>query len=121
MEYRKKILCIATASAPNEKEKQLLGILESLFPNEYKFVGDGELMINGKIPDFVNVNGQKKIIELFGDYWHSEERVGKPREEHEKERVNIFSSIGYKTLVIWEHELENIKVLTQKLKEFHTI
>jgi len=123
IEYRKKmiksIMSGATTSTPNKKEKQLLNILNNLFPNEYKFVGSGELIINGKVPDFVNTNGQKKIIELFGDYWHSEARVKKSKKKHEKERIDAFSPFGYQTLIIWEYELKNINVLTQKLGKFH--
>jgi len=66
------------------------------FPNEWKYAGDGSLIIRGKCPDFVNVNGRKLIIEVFGDYWHSEERVGKNSKEHMQDRINIFSVVGYK-------------------------
>jgi hypothetical protein len=60
---------------PNKPESIILSILEQLYPNEYRFVGDGKVVIAGKIPDFININGQKKIIELFGDYWHEGERI----------------------------------------------
>ena len=37
---------------------------------EYDFVGDGKIMIGTKNPDFINIK-IKKIIEVFGDYWHT--------------------------------------------------
>jgi hypothetical protein len=98
---------------PNKTEKKLEEILSSLFPNEWKFVGCGEVIIAGKCPDFINVNGQKKIIELYGDYWH--------RNDDPQDRINLFKPFGYDTLVIWEKELrrrKDLPVLWEKLKNF---
>lgn len=40
----------------------------------FRYVGDGQLWI-GKSkklnPDFVECNGKKIVVEIFGDYWHS--------------------------------------------------
>ena len=55
----------------NKSEKLLDNILQQLFSKEYKFVGDGQVIIGWFNPDFININGQKKIIELYGDYWHN--------------------------------------------------
>jgi G:T-mismatch repair DNA endonuclease (very short patch repair protein) len=97
---------------PNKSEVVLLNLLERLFPDEYKYTGDFSFMINGKNPDFVNVNGQKKIIELFGDYWH--------KNSNPQDRIDIFTPFGYKTLVIWEHELKKSQLqLRRKLMDFH--
>lgn len=49
----------------NKIESKLKDVLDSLFPNEYKYTGDASIIIEGKIPDFININGQKKIIELL--------------------------------------------------------
>jgi hypothetical protein len=35
-----------------------------------------KVWIDGSNPDFINEN-DKKIIELFGDFWHSERIIGK--------------------------------------------
>lgn len=93
---------------PNKKETILLGILNSSFPEDWKYVGNGDLIIGGKCPDFVNVNGKKAIIELFGDYWH--------KGEDPQDRINVFNPYGYKTLVIWESELKNTDVVISKIK-----
>lgn len=104
------------------KPEMLLGkLLQQFCPNQYRYVGDCEFILGGKNPDFVNINGQKKLIELFGDYWHSEEVVGVPREQHEKERIEYFVKYGYKTLIIWESELKNIDSLKEKIIRFHEI
>lgn len=96
---------------PNKPETVILNILNELYPAEWKYTGDFSFIINGKNPDFVNVNGQKKIIELFGDYWHDG--------DDPQDRINIFKPFGYDTLVIWEHELKNINKVRNKLVKFH--
>lgn len=78
-----------------------------------KKLGDGKFIPAGKSPDFINVNGQKKIIELYGDYWHGPEMTGRTKEE--KQRVDCFAKEGYQTLIIWEHELNDISALGGKL------
>jgi G:T-mismatch repair DNA endonuclease (very short patch repair protein) len=95
---------------PNKPETVVMNILNDLYPNEWKFTGDFTFMINGKCPDFVNVNGQKKIIEVWGDYWH--------KGENPEDRANIFKPFGYRTLIIWEHELSDMAILEQKLEAF---
>lgn len=96
--------------SPNKPENEILSILNSLYPNEWKFVGDGEVVIAGKCPDFININGQKKIVECFGDYWH--------RGEDPQDRIDIFKPYGYDTLVIWESELKDIAAVTKRVQGF---
>ena len=93
---------------PNKKEIQLLTILKQ---NRFgfKFVGDGKVIIGGKMPDYINEN-KKLLIELFGDYWH--------RGENPKNRISHFKKYGYTCLVVWERELKNEKQLLRKIDEF---
>ena len=105
---------------PNKPERKLRKLLNYLFPNEYKYVGDGQVLIGFKNPDFININGQKKIIELFGDYWHSKEVTGLKKKEHRKQRQEHFAKYGYKTLIVWEHELKDINKLKTKLIRFYS-
>jgi len=121
-EYREKQLktiFAARSQRPNKSEERLRGVLNSLFPKEYKYVGEGSFLIGFKNPDFVNVNGQKKIIELFGNYWHSKEKTGRAKKQEQSQRINHFTKYGYKTLIVWECELKNTKRLNRKLMEFH--
>jgi very-short-patch-repair endonuclease len=96
---------------PNHTETRVTDLLQHLYPDEWKFVGDGSFIIGGKNPDFVNVNGQKKVIEFFGDYWHAgnEQQI----------RTDIFAEYGFSTLVIWEHELKDIDAVKLRIVEFH--
>ncbi len=96
--------------SPNKLELSFQNLLNQLYPNEWKFVGDGQLIIAGKCPDFVNINGQKKLIELFGAYWHKGQNV--------EDRKKIFKEFGYETLILWEHELKDMDFVLFQLEEF---
>lgn len=97
---------------PNKMEKELNNIIQYILPNEYKTnVKANVLTLSGKIPDFVNVNGKKKLIEFNGDYWHTEEETEK--------RVELFKSLGWETLIIWEHELKDKNLVINKILNFH--
>lgn len=85
-------------------------LLDSMYPGEWKFVGNGQLIIDGKCPDFVNVNGQKKIIELYGERWH--------REDDPQDRIKAFQPFGYETLVIWVRELQHLGRAKKIIAEF---
>jgi len=104
---------------PTKPERRLRNGLNKMFPGEYKYVGDGQIFIGYKNPDFVNVNGQKKIIELFGDYWHGEERTNRTKKQEETQRINHFKRYGFRTLIVWECELKDISKLRKKLLQFH--
>lgn len=109
---------------PNKPEKQLIKLLQKLFPNQWKYVGDGSFWLtsNGKHvnPDFIHVN-QKKIIEMNGDYWHGEELTGRTQEEEEQQRIDLFAQFDFQTLVIWEHELLELEKVECKILEFVSI
>ena len=120
-EYREKQLesiFRGSGRKPTRPERQLSNLLDKVFPDRYKYVGNGSVILGGKNPDFINVNSQKKIIELFGDYWHSKECTGMSKQKHEQLRVNHFAKYGFDTLVIWECELQNESVLIQKIRKF---
>lgn len=97
---------------PNNAEKQLNKLLQKILPGTYKYVGNYRLFIGGKNPDFISIDGQKKIIELAGEHWH--------KKSYSKLRGNYFKNYGYKTLVIWCKELKknNREELINKLYEF---
>lgn len=122
---------------PNKPEIFLTVFLNELLPNEYKYVGDGEFILAGKCPDFINVNGQKKIIELFGDYWHANPKYYSAGDlihfsgnnlikaediwRKNKDRINLFKQYGYQTLIVWESGLKNKELLKDKILQFHNL
>jgi len=105
---------------PNKMESKLLQIIENA-SLPYRYVGDGrpDVNIEGLSPDFINSNGEKKIIEFFGKPWHS---INSPfsvgPKSIENVRKEIFARNGYQTLVIWDEELNNIESLVSKIKVF---
>jgi len=101
----------------NKAETKLESILDECFPGQWEFVGDGSLIIAGKNPDFAHKT-EKKLIELFGDYWHGPEVQGVPCEEHEQERIQLFENEGYQLLVIWEHELKDEEKLMERIMKW---
>ena len=103
-EYRErqiKAIIMGSRIKPNKAEMKLSYILRNIAPGEFKYNGDLRLgfILSGKVPDFVNINSRKQLIELYGDFWH--------KGENPQKRVSIFKRFGYDTLIIWEHELYN--------------
>lgn len=79
----------------------------------FEYVGDGSFWVGRLNPDFKNNNGEKKVIEVFGDYWH--------KGEDPKDRIDAFGRLGYDCMVIWEHELKNPNSVIEKIKKFEEV
>lgn len=95
---------------PNRDERFLIDFFKSKnLP--YIFVGDGSVIIDNRNPDFINSNGQKKIIEFFGEHWH------KPEDETIKRR--IYQKYGFDLLVIWGKDTKDKEMLLEKVSEFN--
>jgi len=102
----------------NGLRKSMFNGLERFFneitPDNIRYVGDRKLWIKTKKrnrnPDFI-IKGQKKVIELFGDYWH--------KGENPKYKIKEYNDVGYKCLILWESEIYNEtgKIL-ERVKEF---
>jgi hypothetical protein len=112
-EWLKKVLkgtAKANQRSPNYSEEFLDKRIQFNRPGEFKYTGDGEVIIEGKCPDWTNVNGKKKLIEFAGRRWH------KP--EYEEIRKEYFKKYGYSCLVIWAEELKDLDSLDKKLQGF---
>ena len=106
----------AISAKPNKSEKKLIELInQNNLP--YKYTGNGDFIIGKKCPDFVNVNGQKKIIELFGEWWHLK-KPDIPYNRTEFGTKAIYSQYGFKTLVIWESELKDMDKVLERIKNF---
>ncbi len=76
----------------------------------YKFVGNGEFFIERKNPDFVNINGEKKAIEVYARK-HKEKMRNTTIENWKKERSDIFGKYGWEVIYFDEVELTEENVL----------
>ena len=94
--------------SPNKQEMLVLDMLNRYCGNEWKFVGDGSLIIGGLSPDYVNTNGKKMIVEYMGEYWH--------RPQDGKYKAKIYAQLGFKTLVIWSRELKDKDKLIEHIQ-----
>lgn len=107
-EFQKK-QAIARVLKPNNLEL----LFDELTPDIVRYVGDLQFFIvtNKRThnPDF-KVHNQKKIIELFGDYWHEGEDPNNMIKEYKR--------VGWNCKVFWEHEIYNEpkKVLEEVLE-----
>lgn len=105
---------------PNRPEKVLSYIIRHVCPHMYRYNGDARLgvVLGGKIPDFLNVNGKKQVIEVLGTYWHGQKRTHRTREQEELRLISHYATLGFGCLLIWESELGHRDMVKSKLKEF---
>lgn len=103
---------------PNKPEKKLIKFFkEKKLP--YKYVGNGDFILGKKCPDFINVNGEKKVIELFGEYWHGRTNRRKaPYHQTEQGTKEFYGRYGFKALIIWYDELKNMGGILEKIEKF---
>lgn len=112
-EMRKKILK-ALFKRPTKIEAKVNDILQKHFPNEWKYVGDGEVIIGTKCPDFININGEKKLLEVFGRVFHDPQKTFKktiPYHQTEIGTKEFYRNYGYETIVIWDNEINEEKII----------
>lgn len=100
---------------PNAPEKALDKILQKTFPGQFHLNVKGKVVIDGKIPDFVGVN-KKKLIEMFGTFWHGEQVTGRTKKKEEAHKISRFKKFGYQTTIVWQDELKDTETLVKRLK-----
>jgi G:T-mismatch repair DNA endonuclease (very short patch repair protein) len=87
---------------PTEPERKLIEII-ARHNLPFKYTGDGSFIIGNLNPDFVNVDGGKVALDVFGDYWHT--LKAKMECYNEEGRKRIFAEYGWELVVIWEREI----------------
>lgn len=100
------MLSLAKKSKPTSPEQAIIDITDKYFP-QFKYNGRGDLGVTlaRMIPDFVNVNGKKQVIEVFGDYHHTV--LATNWKKTELGRKMAYNSIGYDCLVLWQSEIKS--------------
>ena len=116
-EYKDRVVkatIIASHIKPNKPEQQLQALLDGLCPDQWEYTGDGKLIIGGKNPDFWN--GDHRLIELYGDYWHNLEVF--PNKLTDKEIITHYQQYNYKCLVIWQRELKQPRKVVSRIIKY---
>lgn len=122
-EYARAQLEKISRPGPNLPER----LLQAMAP-ELLYTGSGTfwrwlpLLGHHKNPDFIlpgqdsenPKRGVTKVVELFGDFWHSRMFTGRGNFEHESELVSAFAGIGIECLVVWESEVKKTPVETKE-------
>jgi len=94
-EYARKVMSRRPMSKP---EKEFQKIIEE-YDLPYIFTGNVSnkvVVIGGKIPDFTH-NTDKKVIEIWGDFFH--------KGQNPENRINYFKKFDYNCLVLWASEI----------------
>ena len=100
---------------PNKLEQRVGDMYPQLL-----YTGDGSFWKNlpklghQKNPDFIlpgpdpehPKRGVTKVVECFGDFWHSRMFTGKVNWEHEQELMDAYADIGIECLIVWESEVK---------------
>ena len=76
----------------------------------YKFVGNGAFFIERKNPDFVNINGEKKAVEV---YYRGHKEIFRKQgiDTWKQERIETFSRYGWQVIFIEASESDEKRVL----------
>jgi len=96
------------------RPEQLLINIATRHNMPIRYTGDGQFWLKRPSapalnPDF-KVNGQRKVIEVFGFYWH-------PLSDADT-RTAAFRACKDDTLIVWEDEFDNENQLVAKLFSF---
>lgn len=106
-------LQLARHKHPNGLERKMIDLTEK---NHLPFAYNTKFRIGRWLPDFIAVDGSKRLIEVFGEYWHTR-RADSPTDTEEGRKV-AFSELGYDLLVIWENELEDEGKVLDRIRKF---
>jgi len=90
---------------PTTPEQKLIDIITK-YQLPFRYTGDGSFIIAGLNPDFVNINGLKVAIDVFGDYWHGE-RANSLTYTEQGRKVR-FAEFGWNLVVLWESQIKEL-------------
>lgn len=106
---------------PTKPEQELIELLAEIAP-QFKYNGDFSqgVTLCGLIPDFVNTDGKKEIIECFGAAFHDPEVAFIKMSWHQTElgRIMAYNSLGYRTLIIWDRDLRDKEAVRHAIRQF---
>lgn len=96
---------ISNAKHPTKPENTFMELCKK-HDLPYRYTGDGSFWIETLNPDFVECNGKKIAIEVFGDYWHSPLlKHNVPYSQTLDGRRELLQKYGWNIIPIWASEL----------------
>src|SRR3990167_10792678 len=107
-EYREKrleLMLRALLKRPTSLEKRMIDLIQK-HNLPYKYTGNGSFWIGypPKNPDFVNVNGEKKLIEVGNVYHHQGDYIEKRRKH--------YAQYGWESYIFIKDNLDEKQILT---------
>jgi hypothetical protein len=101
---------------PNGLERKVLALSPEgslLFTGDFSFWRWLPKLGHHKNPDFIvpgpdpenPKKGVTRVVEAFGDYFHSKMFTGRAPFEHEGELIDAYREVGIECLVLWESEV----------------
>jgi G:T-mismatch repair DNA endonuclease (very short patch repair protein) len=113
-DWVRKMMSANKGVRPTQPELRLMVLIRK-HSLPYKYTGDGSFWIEKINPDFVNNDGRKVVIEVFGNYWHGLESV----KQRDKRKLQVLKSFGWDRIVVWERELRSGKEteIVNRIKE----
>jgi len=113
---------LALFKRPNKPEQRVIDIIIK-YKLPYSYTGGGSVILLGLNPDFVNCNGAKKIIEVFGIVYHNPDKTFLPQVpliQQEPYRKALYASLGFDCLVLWDDEMKKLsdEEIMERIKEF---
>jgi len=95
-------------SRPNKFEKRCGNYLNKLFPDKFRYVGDGSVVIKSRFPDYIS-DEMRIVVLCNGLYWHL---LRKGLKDTQKNRLEIelyeslpYRDAGYEVWFIWEDSI----------------
>jgi len=98
----------ATQKRPTKFELAVQQFLEMNHPGEWRYCGDGSVILNGKCPDFINCNGQKKVVLANSVYWHMTKKGLSNRKHVERSESKPYNEIGFDVQFIWDDKFKGL-------------
>ncbi len=100
---------------PTKPERRFQEIIDK-YGLPYKYVGNGYTWIAGRCPDFLNVNGKKEVVEIFGRYWHDSSLNQKVRpQDTEANTLAHYAKYGFRCVIFWEDELSSDEAVLERI------
>jgi len=118
-EYREKnvrAIRKGLGSTPNIPEQRFIDLCEK-HNMPYKYVGNGQVIIGGRNPDFIDVNGEKVVIEIFGRVYHDPSNTFLDNIPHQKTfegTMEHYKEYGFTCIIVWEDEFNDIDTLLKR-------